>query len=81
MCEGIVDLKGPDAFVVDSVRGYAPLLTKGPQANGPIRTPREALQTMETGEGDPRSRPSEITKDNVPAPVETLGKLAFVLST
>lgn len=47
VCEGLVDLQGPDAFVVYPVRGDAPLLAERPQADGPVRAPRQALRRSE----------------------------------
>lgn len=43
MCEGLVDLQGPDAFIVHPVRGDAPLLAEGPQADGPVGAAGQAL--------------------------------------
>lgn len=36
MCKGLVDLQGPDAFIMHPVRGDAPLLAERPQADGPV---------------------------------------------
>lgn len=47
MCEGIIDLQGPNTFIVDPVRSYTSLLAKGPKANRPIRTAGKALETKE----------------------------------
>lgn len=43
--EGVIDLQSPNAFVVDSVRRYTSLLTKGPKADGPVRAAGKALGT------------------------------------
>lgn len=41
--EGLIDLQGPNPFVVHPVGGDAPLLAERPQADGPVWTARQAL--------------------------------------
>lgn len=43
MSEGFIDLQSPHTLIMDSVRGYAPLLPKGPQADRPVRAAWKTL--------------------------------------
>jgi hypothetical protein len=45
--EGLVDLQGPNALVVDPVGGDAALLAQGPQPDGPVRAARQTLEEEE----------------------------------
>lgn len=43
VCKGLIDLQGPDPFIVHPVGGDTPLLAERPQADGPVWTARQAL--------------------------------------
>lgn len=49
MRKGLVDLQGPHAFVVHSVRGDTPLLAQRPEADGPIRAAGQTLPGEQSG--------------------------------
>ena len=50
MREGLVDLQGPHALVVDPVGGDAALLAEGPQPDGPVRAARQTLEEEVQGQ-------------------------------
>lgn len=49
VCKGLIDLQGPDSFIMHPVGGDTPLLAQRPQADGPIWAAWQTLLREITG--------------------------------